>query len=257
MSCCTASKACEQIAAHVEVDLAGEQQRPAGDLRAALLDGDLEAAGGIGAVGDGLVVAAMLGLGEPVGAEGHRDREGAGRHGRGDGESRRGNLEKPVHDVTLCLPSRNTRAEFDTLVFQARHMPPGEPFEAAENRCAPCRSAGMVPIFQARVHVARRTMLPLDARCAAALRCRQREIRNVQVPDAEIDKAALRKIQPRRRGAGRASGWSSAPANSASDRTIRSPRTPAAQAELCFSNVSAVLAEAGLGLKDACASTRT
>ena len=68
-----------QVAAHVEVDLAGEQQRPAGDLRAALLDRDLEAAGGIGAVGDRLVVAAMLGLGEPVGAERHRDRKGAGR----------------------------------------------------------------------------------------------------------------------------------------------------------------------------------
>ena len=87
----------QHVAAHVEVDLAGEQQRPAGDLRAALLDGDLEAAGGIGAVGDGLVVAAMLGLGEPVGAEGHRHREGAGRAGRSDGERRRGNLEKPVH----------------------------------------------------------------------------------------------------------------------------------------------------------------
>jgi hypothetical protein len=33
---------------------------------------DLEAAGLVGAVGDRLIVAAMLGLGEPVGAEGHR-----------------------------------------------------------------------------------------------------------------------------------------------------------------------------------------
>ena len=60
----------QQVAAHVEIDLAGEQQRPAADLRAALLDGDVEAAGGIGAVGNSLVVAAVLGLGEPVGHEG-------------------------------------------------------------------------------------------------------------------------------------------------------------------------------------------
>ena len=60
------------VAAHVEVDLAGEQQRPAADLRSALHDGHVEPAGGVGAVGDRLVVAAMLGLGEPVGAEGHR-----------------------------------------------------------------------------------------------------------------------------------------------------------------------------------------
>ena len=59
----------QQVAAHVEVDLAGQQQRPPADLRAALHDGDVEAAGRIGAVGDRLIVAAMLGLGEPVGAE--------------------------------------------------------------------------------------------------------------------------------------------------------------------------------------------
>ena len=123
-----------QVAAHVEVDLAGEQQRPAGDLRAALLDRDLEAAGGVGAVGDSLVVAAMLGLGEPVGAERHRNREGAGRAGRGDGESRRGNLEKPVHRRHPLFVLAQRRAEFDTLVFQARHVPPDAALGSRRNR---------------------------------------------------------------------------------------------------------------------------
>ena len=57
-------------AAHVELDLAGDQQRPVGGLRAALADGDVEAVLRVGAVGDGLVEAAVLGLRQPVGAEG-------------------------------------------------------------------------------------------------------------------------------------------------------------------------------------------
>jgi len=61
----------QEVAAHVEIDLAGQQHRAPADLRAALQDGDVEATGGIGAVGHGLVVAAMLWLGQPVGAEGH------------------------------------------------------------------------------------------------------------------------------------------------------------------------------------------
>ena len=55
-------------AAHVELDLAADQQRAVGALRAALADGDVEAVLRVGAVGDGLVEAAMLGLRQPVGA---------------------------------------------------------------------------------------------------------------------------------------------------------------------------------------------
>jgi hypothetical protein len=65
----------KHVSAHVEVDLAGQQQRAVVHLRAALGDGDIEAAGGIGAVGDRLIEAAMLGLGEPVGAEGDLPRQ--------------------------------------------------------------------------------------------------------------------------------------------------------------------------------------
>ncbi len=42
------------VAAHVELDLAGEQQRTPADLRSPLHDRHVEAAGGIGAVGHGL-----------------------------------------------------------------------------------------------------------------------------------------------------------------------------------------------------------
>jgi hypothetical protein len=56
----------------VEVHAAGQHERAVVHLRAARNDGDVEAAFGIGAVGDRLVEAAMFGLGKPVGAEHHR-----------------------------------------------------------------------------------------------------------------------------------------------------------------------------------------
>jgi hypothetical protein len=54
----------------VELDAVGQQKRAVVDLRTAGDDLDVEAAFGVGAVGDRLVEAAMFGLGEPVGAEG-------------------------------------------------------------------------------------------------------------------------------------------------------------------------------------------
>ena len=59
----------EQAAAHVEVELAGGEQHRVGRLRAALDDRHVEAVFRVGAVGDRLIIAAVLGLGEPVGAE--------------------------------------------------------------------------------------------------------------------------------------------------------------------------------------------
>jgi hypothetical protein len=53
-----------------KIDLAGEQQLAVRRLRPALRDGHVEAVFLVSAVGEGLVEAAMLGLGEPVGAEG-------------------------------------------------------------------------------------------------------------------------------------------------------------------------------------------
>jgi hypothetical protein len=80
----------EKVAAHVEVHAAGEHQGAVVDLRSARQDLDLEPAiVQIGAVGDGLVEAAVLGLGEPVRAEDDRFLRcrGAGRKGeRRDGE---------------------------------------------------------------------------------------------------------------------------------------------------------------------------
>ncbi len=59
----------QQVAAHVIVDPPRQHQRAVVHLRAALDDGDVEPALLVGAVGHGLVEAAMLGLGQPVGAE--------------------------------------------------------------------------------------------------------------------------------------------------------------------------------------------
>jgi hypothetical protein len=68
----------QQVAAHVELDAVGQQERAVVDLRAAGDDLDVEAAFGVGAVGDRLVEAAMFGLGEPVGAEGDLGQVGIG-----------------------------------------------------------------------------------------------------------------------------------------------------------------------------------
>jgi hypothetical protein len=70
ISSAAALKACKQVAAHVELDAVGQQQGAVVDLRAAGDDRDVEAAFGVGAIGDRLVEAAMFGLGQPVGAEG-------------------------------------------------------------------------------------------------------------------------------------------------------------------------------------------
>ena len=59
----------QKIAAHVEVQPSGGQQKFVVGLRPALHDRDVEAVFGVGAVGDRLIISAVLGLGEPVGAE--------------------------------------------------------------------------------------------------------------------------------------------------------------------------------------------
>jgi len=55
-------KLCSEFRAHEEVDLLGEQRQAVVHLRAARHDRDLETVFRIGAVGDRLIEAAMLGL---------------------------------------------------------------------------------------------------------------------------------------------------------------------------------------------------
>src|SRR5690606_36566024 len=57
------------VAAHIEVDLARQQKRPASYLRPAGLDRQIHAAGGVIPVRQGLIVTSVLRLGEPVGPE--------------------------------------------------------------------------------------------------------------------------------------------------------------------------------------------
>ena len=61
-----------QVPTHVKVDLAGKHQRAVVDLRATGQDLYIQAAIGIGAVCDGLVKSAVFGLGQPVCSEGNR-----------------------------------------------------------------------------------------------------------------------------------------------------------------------------------------
>jgi len=68
-SCSAPRKSPSIVAAHIELDLAEQQEQPAVGLRAALHDGDVEPVSGVGAVGQRLTIAARLRVGEPVGAD--------------------------------------------------------------------------------------------------------------------------------------------------------------------------------------------
>ena len=59
----------QRVGAHEEVELADRQQDAVVDVRPARHDGDVEPVFLVGAVGERLVEAAMLGLRDPVGAE--------------------------------------------------------------------------------------------------------------------------------------------------------------------------------------------
>ena len=61
----------QRIGAHEEVELADRQQDAVVHVRPALHDGDVEPVLLVGAVGERLVEAAVLGLRHPVGAEAH------------------------------------------------------------------------------------------------------------------------------------------------------------------------------------------
>ncbi len=60
----------DHAAAHVEVELSDRHQHPVGGARPPWHDGDFEAVFLEGSISDGLIIAAMLGLGDPVRAEG-------------------------------------------------------------------------------------------------------------------------------------------------------------------------------------------
>ena len=63
-------EALQRVGAHEEVELADRQQKAVVHVRPARHDGDLEAVSAIGPVNQRLVMAAVLGLRHPVGAEG-------------------------------------------------------------------------------------------------------------------------------------------------------------------------------------------
>ena len=60
----------QQVAAHVEIELAGGEHEAIVGLRPARHNGHVETVFGVCSIDQGLIIAAVLGLGEPVGAEG-------------------------------------------------------------------------------------------------------------------------------------------------------------------------------------------
>ena len=94
-----------QHAAHVELDLVAEEQRLVGRLRAALHDGDLEAVFLVSAVGDRLIEAAVLGLGQPVGAVGNLvERQRRAGECRGHGACRQAEADVSQNAHVPCSP---------------------------------------------------------------------------------------------------------------------------------------------------------
>jgi hypothetical protein len=104
----------QQVAAHVELDAVGQQERAVVDLRAAGDDRHVEAAFRVGAIRDGLVEAAMFGLGQPVGAEGDLIRScAAGASGERGGQARRKDVRSMggfSPKVVVMPPTLGTRA---------------------------------------------------------------------------------------------------------------------------------------------------
>ena len=83
-------EALQRVGAHEEVELSGEQQHAVIHVGPARHDGDVEPVAAIGAVGQRLVMPAVLGLRHPIGAEGHlvedlRMRDRAAAKGAGGG----------------------------------------------------------------------------------------------------------------------------------------------------------------------------
>ena len=94
----------QQIAAHVEVELAGGEQQAIVGLRTALHDGHVEAVFLVSAVGDRLIIAAVFGLGEPVGAVGHLVERERARSARGQGEPGREDYLAPIIGISPAVP---------------------------------------------------------------------------------------------------------------------------------------------------------
>ena len=80
---CTARKSPIMSPPMIELDLAGDQQHAAVRRRPALQNGDVEPVFRVSPVDQGLIVAAGLRVGDPIGAEGHLV-ESEGRPGESD-----------------------------------------------------------------------------------------------------------------------------------------------------------------------------
>ncbi len=93
----------QEVAAHVEIELSGGQEKAVVRLRAALDNGHVEAVFLVGSIDQRLVISAVLGLGEPIGAE--RDFVGRVRHCR-KGQTGQEDGDCSFHQVVLQISDR-------------------------------------------------------------------------------------------------------------------------------------------------------
>ena len=108
-------KFADQVVAHVEIDLAGGEQQAVVLLRAAGKNGHVEAVAGVGSVGERLIEAAMLGLGQPVRGEDQfveRPRRQAERHESENGAGQRGHADHGnlLASSIFAAPQRERKA---------------------------------------------------------------------------------------------------------------------------------------------------
>jgi len=107
-----------QVVAHGDVVLAGQQQLQHVDLRAAHLDGDVQPVLLVRAFGQGLVEAAVFGLGVPVRAEdelvGGRGGLGVGLEGQDQGQGGQEARHGGVFHMPRSLDGGHCRAACST-----------------------------------------------------------------------------------------------------------------------------------------------
>jgi len=134
------------------------------------------------------------------------------------------------------------------LFFQARGMPSASPFFGRSRTSGTGNPEAIVPIFQAQVHDAAASSHALLTGPPRPYHRRQKEMHMKALTPKSIRPPFARYSHGVEVPAGKRLVLCSGQLGIGPEDAI--PEDAGAQAELCFANIAAILAEAGLGLKD-------